>query len=836
MEDILFFLYIIAGILGSVVFILLGWIIGERILGKREPITRSFNLSLYKVKMPKTTRRESSEEERKEEKNLIAAMEQFFAVFSSFGTGKMGLFKYGPPYVALEIAVANLGEEISFYLAVPIKYEQAIIKQLYGVFPDVTVEKAQDYNIFNPSGVSRGSYLYQSKNVVIPIKTFQEMEVDSLNPLVTALSQLKQEGEGVALQIIVAPAPKGWQWSGQKIIKEISKGESLSSAQAKATQSRLMKEFKFARDVITKKESENKPDSNKPKTEYDANIEKLISNKISKLGFSVNIRILASAGDETRAESILGQVEGAFNQFGSSAHNSFKVSRTKGKAYKKLVFDFSFRLFNKSHAMVLTTDELTSIYHFYTGGLEAPKVGFSKVKLASPPPNLPKQGLRIGKNVFRGQETLINMTEADRYRHLYVVGQTGTGKSGMLVELARQDIINGNGLCVVDPHGDLVEKLLGHVPKERLGDVIYFDPGNLERPMGINMLEFDPAHPEQKTFIINELISIFDKLYNLKETGGPMFEQYFRNAVNLVMDDPESGSTLMEITRVFTDEKYRAYKLAKTSNIPVINFWKDQAEKAGGEAELRNIVPYIVSKTDVFITNDYMRPIIGQQKSAFNFRQVMDNKKILLVNLAKGRLGDINANLLGLIIVGRLLIAALSRTDIAEDQRTPFYLYIDEFQNFSTDSIATILSEARKYRLALIIAHQFIAQLREEIRDAVFGNIGSIVSFRVGADDAEFLEKQFTPVFNKNDLIGLDNRNAYLKLLIEGATSRPFSIVTMDFPKSNPDAAKVIKDYSATKYGKDRASVEKEISARLLKKWSIAPDIAPNSGSVGPGR
>jgi hypothetical protein len=328
------------------------------------------------------------------------------------------------------------------------------------------------------------------------------------------------------------------------------------------------------------------------------------------------------------------------------------------------------------------------------------------------------------------------------------------------------------------------------------------------------MLEYDPKYPEQKTFIVNELISIFDKLYDLKTTGGPMFEQYTRNALMLLMDDPNEGATLMDVPRVMADGDFRKRLLDKCQNIVVRDFWTKEAEKAGGEAALANIVPYITSKFNTFIANDFMRPIIGQSKSAFNFRQIMDEKKILIVNLSKGRLGDINAYLLGMIIVGKLMMASFARVDTPEELRPDFYLYIDEFQNFTTDSISTVLSEARKYRLCLTIGHQYIKQMPEKIRDAVFGNVGSIAAFRVGAEDAEFLVKQFTPVFDQNDLINLDNFNAYLKLLINNLTSKPFNITFTMPPVENRAMIKDLAELSSLKYGRDRELVEKEIASR----------------------
>ena len=337
------------------------------------------------------------------------------------------------------------------------------------------------------------------------------------------------------------------------------------------------------------------------------------------------------------------------------------------------------------------------------------------------------------------------------------------------------------------------------------------------------MLEYDARYPEQKTFVVNEMLSIFNKLFDMKVAGGPMFEQYFRNAVLLTIDDPNDSATLLDISKILANKPYREQKLAKCTNPIVVQFWKEVADKAGGEASLANIVPYITSKFDVFLSNDIMRPIIAQEKSSFNFREVMDNKKILLVNLAKGRLGDLNANLIGLILVGKILMAALSRADSIGQDLPPFYLYVDEFQNVTTDSIATILSEARKYKLSLNVAHQFIAQLEEKIRDAVFGNVGSLAVFRVGADDAEYLEKQFSPVFTANDIINIENRNAYVKMLVHGRPAVPFNIETLPPPAGKKEHLDKLKELSYLKFGKARSQIESVIHSKYKREPPVPP-------------
>jgi hypothetical protein len=482
---------------------------------------------------------------------------------------------------------------------------------------------------------------------------------------------------------------------------------------------------------------------------------------------------------------------------------------------KRAAYDFIFRNFNEEAAMTLSVRELASIFHFPISTTETPKIKWLKAGAAPPPVNIPKEGILLGFNEYRGTKTDIRITDNDRRRHMYVIGQTGVGKSNYLQEMAKKDAQNGKGFCFIDPHGDAIEDILTAIPKERAEDVIIFDPADVERPIGLNMLEYDPAHPEQKTFVINEMIGIFDQLYDLKATGGPMFEQYMRNAMLLIMEDPESGSTLVEISKVLADEDFRRYKLSKCTNPIVHDFWTKEAEKAGGEAALANMVPYITSKLTAFISNDMMRPIIAQQKSTINFREVMDQGKIILINLSKGKIGEINARLLGMVVVGKILMAALSRVDQPEAERRDFYLYLDEFQNVTTNSIAQILSEARKYRLILLLAHQFIGQLKEEISKAVFGNVGSLVAFRVGPEDAEFLEKQFAPVFTAHDLVNVDNYQCFARLLMNNELTKPFNMKTFPPTAGKQDVANAMKELSRLRYGRDARLVNREIMERL---------------------
>ncbi|MBI2037082.1 MAG: type IV secretion system DNA-binding domain-containing protein [Candidatus Liptonbacteria bacterium] len=755
---------------------------------RRRLFFENFKLQLYLIRIPLAPK------EGKDPKTEVNLSEQLFNALASLKR----------PFV-FEAAVSHVGEDICFYIAVPRAHGGMAARQIQGLFPDAQVEEAEDYNLFNPHGEARGAFVSQKNHYALPIRTYQDIGGETFAPILSGLSKINTAGEGAAIQVIARPVSGEVKKTIAAALQRLKAGETLervlSSGGGAALSSALKEAFPGAR----KKEGE-------PRVVDEPAVHAL-ETKLAKPLFAVNVRVLASAPSQYQADAILDSVTSAFTQFSAPNRNELKTVAPRN--LEKLIYQYSFREFDPSQAMTLTSEELASVFHLPTPFLEVPKIKWLKAKEAAPPTTLSAAGVPIGESVFRGERKTVRIADEDRRRHIYVVGQTGTGKSVLLANMLADDIERGKGAAIIDPHGDLVEAVMPLIPEERQDDVIVLDPGDLMRPVGLNMLDVDPARPEEKTFVVNELQGIFNKLFP-PETMGPMFEQYMRNALLLLMEDTTEPATLMEVPRVFTDSAFRARKLARIANPAVVDFWEKEAVKAGGEASLQNITPYITSKFNNFIANDYLRPIISQPASAFRFREVMDEGKILLVNLSKGRIGDINANLLGMIIVGKLLMAALSRVDIADqEKRRDFNLYIDEFQNFTTDSISVILSEARKYRLNLVIAHQFIAQLTEKIRDSVFGNVGSMISFRVGVQDAEFLEKQFAPTFTKQDLINIDNFNAYAKLLMGGETRQPFNIRTLPPLRGSQDRLERIKELSRARYGRDRHEVEAEALKRI---------------------
>lgn len=771
----------------------------HKIPGLKEgtPLFKSLDMKLFEITLPDP---DTDEQNKKGLKELLSAMEQFYAGMHSVGEGREN---YNRNHFTLEIALAENTDHFIFYTAVPARKADLFEKQLLGVHAHAKiVEVPDDYNIFTEGGTIAASYATLAHHEVYPIKLYDAIDHDPLNIILNVFTKLKKSGEGASIQFTICPEDDDIIRKFHILLADVKSGMSVRTASSMTRQftkgiGSIAKELMFG---VSKHPEEKKVN--------DKAVEN-ITEKMKSTIMATNIRIVTSATDSFRAEQILSEIESSFNQFTESDRNGFNFHHVKGSELMSLVHDFSYRNFTDDHSMPLNLKELSTIFHF-PYGIVSPQLKQAKAGIAPAPMEMGTAGVALGINSYRGIDTPVHFADEDRMRHLYVIGQTGTGKTTIMKNMIAQDIKAGHGVCYIDPHGTDIQDILSYIPKERIDDVIYFDPAYTARPMGLNMLEYDPKYPEQKTFVVNELMNIFNKLFDMKTSGGPMFEQYFKNSAFLVMEHPESGATLLEIGRVLADKEFRDMKLSHCKNPIITQFWKS-AEQTTGDQSIANFVPYITSKFDNFISNDIMRPVVLQEKSVFNFRDIMDNKKILLVNLSKGRLGDINANLIGLLIVNKIQMAALSRVDMYGKKMEDFFLYIDEFQNVTTDSIESILSEARKYRLSLTVAHQYIAQLEENIRDAVFGNVGSMAVFRVGAEDAQFLESKFKPVFSAADIMKIENRNAYISMLINGQPTKPFNIATFPPPQGTIEIVEKIKELSYLKFGRERAEVEAEI-------------------------
>jgi hypothetical protein len=713
----------------------------------------------------------------------IDAAEQLFSSLHSIAHS--GFWSFLKPNEHLSFEIVAKQEDIRFYVAVPQKLTDLVEKQIHGAYPGADIRQVEEYSIFSENGKIAFAGLCTKYADYQPIRTFRDLPTDPLSSITSVLAKMR-EGEAAAVQILIQPAEGKWRDVGRSYISKVKKDES---------------------------------NPEKASFKVDPKALEAIEQKTSKPGFNAVIRCVVSSPNQEAAKMHLDNLLSSFSQF-SSDHNYFTKIRTPLK--QLFMVDFIYRYFPimnipffKQYG-VLNSDELATVFHFPNKSIETAHIFWLNAKRAPAPSQIPMSGLFLGKSRYRGVERPIYIDNEDRRRHMYVIGKTGTGKSQLLEEMIVQDIQAGKGIAVIDPHGDLIDGVVSRIPASRAEDVIYFDPSDSERPMGLNMLEAKTE--EQKHFVVTSIVGLMYKLYDPMKTGiiGPRFEHAIRNAMLTVMVEP--GNTFVEVVRVLTDAAFVQELLPKLTDPIIRRYWTDQIAQTA-DFHKSEVLDYIVSKFGRFVTNKLMRNIIGQSQSSFDFRKVMDEGKILLINLAKGKIGEENSNFLGLILVPRILIAAMSRQEMSEEARRDFYLYVDEFQNFATPDFAQILSEARKYRLNLIVANQFIGQMEEEVKNAVFGNVGSVVAFRVGVTDANYLQHEFQPTFNEADLINIDKFNAYMKTNVKNEPVKPFSMdLTKDMSKimaeRNPKIAEAIIQLSRLKYGRSKELVEAEITHR----------------------
>lgn len=782
----------------------------KRFIGREE---KSLDYILLKVKVPKYN-----------EIKIEVAETLFNSLHGLARTGVNSLLK-GQDQLSFEI-VSQKGE-ISFYISCPMKLREIVEKQLHSFYSDAEIELVPHYNLFAADKYVDITELSLKSAAYKPILRFHQLpEIDPLNALTSAMSRLSPQ-ESMAVQILIAPSAGSWAAAGTRAIH---KAQTVG-------QKSLLSSVNIARTVVPKEEG---PEANQiqPEARTDTvtmDPYKKIEEKTSKPGWETVIRIVVSAENEFAAKTYIKNMVAAFAQFNDPTGNGFRRRRwpwtiTKSTSLKEFIYRMMPFWFGK---MILTSTELATIFHLPNKNVTTPNISWLLSKKVAAPTIVPNEGLYLGKSVFRGVAQKVHLLEDDRRRHMYVIGQTGTGKSEFLKFMAIQDIKAGKGIAFIDPHGSAVEDILNMIPKERAEDVIYFDAGDTQRPMGLNILE--AATEEQKNLVVNSFIALLYKLYDPKRTGimGPRLERAVRNVMLTAMVQPEN--TLVEVLRLLTDQNFVKQKIPLITDPLVRRYWTDEVAQTS-DFHKSETMGYFVSKFDRFVTDKLLRNIIGQSKSAFNVRDIMDKRKILLVDLSKGKIGDENSNFLGLILVPRILIAAMNRVDMTEEERADFYLYVDEFQNFATPDFAQILSEARKYRLNLIVGNQFIAQIEDSIREAVFGNVGTLAAFRVGVDDAVYLEKQFEPVFKQQDLINNPVGHTYLKLLVKGQPTPPFSMAS-DWPAiknevRNEQIGKAIKELSRLRFGRDKSIVEEEIERRSgLNKASAAekPQVATNA-------
>lgn len=785
----------------------------------------TFGRVVLLITLPKFRREEESERGPQKEQvhEAIAAAE---TVFSSIGglkaeRGFNAWFFGRNDEVSFEIIVQK--KLIEFKISVPKHMRVFLEQQLSAAYPDAYLEEVEDYNLFQPDGTILGAHLVFKRQSSFPIKTYRKLDKDPLNAITNVLTQVDEE-DGAAFQFLVRSSYAKWRKKGIAIASRMQQGMKLEEA-IKGHKKSKMSLGELAGT------SEAKPEKDYRLSPLEEEIIKGLEEKASKGGMDVCVRVIASSKNPARAQSILANMLNAFAQYNIYQYgNSF--TKVVPGSKKKIIRKFIYRIFSPRNTVVMNSEEVASLWHLPLPWTETPNIKWLGARKAAAPASIPDENegsIELGYNTYRGIHTPVWMKEKDRTRHMYIVGKSGTGKSQLIANLAIQDIINGHGVAVVEPHGDLIEQILGNIPRERVDDVVHFNPSDLERPVGLNMLE--TKDEAMKDFAVQEMISIFYKLFP-PEMIGPMFEHHMRNVMLTLMSDPENPGSIIEIPRMFSDEDFQKKWRAKVKDPVVQSYWVNEVDKTS-DFHKSEMLGYLISKVGRFVENEMMRNIIGQQKSAFDFREIMDNKKILLVNLSKGKTGDVNSELLGLIIVSKLQMAALARADMPEEKRHDFFLYIDEFQNFITDSIATILSEARKYRLNLIIAHQYIGQLVKngdtQIKEAVFGNVGTNFVARVGPEDVETLGKIYSPDFSGYDLINSDKFTWYVKMIVDNTQEKPFTLNFNQPPNGDHELASAIKELSRLKFGRDQAIVEADILERTTLVGGTSQPTPPPS-------
>lgn len=811
---VLMVIAVVVTILIAAMFVLRSYLYG---LNQKK---RMFDRVVLMVMVPKERKSEGqggSQEDRLERvKEEIGITETFLSTLAGLKASR-GFSKWltgREDYFSFEVVAHN--GLIYFYIDVPRAKRPFLEQQIHAQFPGAQIEEKLDYNLFHPDSAIIGGYLKTDNNTILPIKTYKEMDSDPLAAPLDALAKIApQDGSSAAIQFIIRSAPKAWRRKGVSVVREVKKGKKFEEVlHGSGFMKNLASLGKTFKDTVAPEQKDPTKNDHYQLSAMEEEMLKGIEQKISKGGLDVTIRVLSSAKNDETAKLNLDNLINAYSQLNLYRFgNSFKAEIPKNQS--RLIRDFIYRGFNEKRFSIFNTEEFASLWHLPLPSTETPNIKWLGGRKSPPPPNVHRSGLKIGFVKYRGTTTDIHLGEKDRRRHMYIIGKSGSGKSVLISNLARQDIQAGKGVCIVDPHGDLVNEVLGHIPKHRVDDVVIFNPSDLDRPLGLNMLQADSA--EQRDFAVQEMIGIFYKLFP-PEMIGPMFEHQMRNVMLTLMADVDNPGTVIDIPRMFTDDEYVKQYLAKVTDPVVRAFWEKEMAKTS-DFHKSEMLGYLVSKVGRFVGNSMMRNIMGQQKSGFDFRKIMDEGKILMVNLSKGTTGEVNSKLLGLIVVAKLQMAAMGRADMEEADRKDFYLYIDEFQNFVTDSIATILSEARKYKLDLIIAHQYMGQLvddkgKSEIRDAVLGNVGTICVGRVGPDDVDVLSKEFAPTFGSYDLLNPPQFSYYTKMLIDNESSKPFNMLAYPPKEGSIELANAIKELSRLKYGRDRRIVEAEIIDR----------------------
>ncbi len=781
---------------------------------KRVNYKRTLKTVFLKVTLPKKdSDLDSKKETTKDFKEMVSLMEQLLASLKSTHSHKLLKKILGQDTLTFEYIAHQ--QEIFFYVTCAKDYKKLLEKQINGFYPDAIIEETREINIFEKRSSYSTAYLNTKKDFPYPIKTYQKLESDPINNITNAFSKL-EEDQSAVIQILLKPIDDDWQGKSAKISSKMMHSKSSHFSLNPIKILVWIFEIFFA----SSEDDTKSGDTNSGAlTQEQA---KTVDEKGDKTWYQVIIRVITTGNSRLDTETELKNILSSFTQFSHPDFNKFYP--TLHHWQKALIKNYIYRYFKKPFwlkKMILNTEEIASIFHFpHIKYNETPEIKWQNFKVVKAPTSLPKEWLLIGHNVHRGVKKEVRIKTEDRFRHFYIIGQTGTGKSSTMQSLARQDFVNGDGLAIMDPHGDLVKDLLPFIPRERADDVIVFDPSDETRPIGLNILE---ARPEERDMVAQDANNIMIKLFG-NEIFGPRLQDYFLNGCLTLMEYPQGGA-LTDIIRLFTDDDFQKDHVRNVKN-PIVKAWWDKTYASMWQREKQEIIPYFAAKFSGFITNQTMRNIIGQTKSSFNIADCMQEQKILLLNLSKGLIGDLNSQLLGMIIVSKIQTAAMQRQRMEKEERKDFYLYIDEFQNYVTPSIESILSEARKYRLGLVLAHQYLGQLEKSdaltksslnLKNAIFGNVWSVMSYKVGPEDGEFMAKYFQPTFSDADLINMDKFKGVMKLAIDNQPSTPFSIIPTNpyLENGDPKIAKALIELSRLKYGRDKAFVSKEIEYRI---------------------
>ena len=816
---------LLSGVVVGIVVV--AFVIAWKIIANKEREKKNYERGLKMVPMlihlpPSTDDIEvGGRDERDVVSEALSEAQVMYSIIASTVTKGFKSKLYGQRHMGFEI-VAHDGF-IKYYAVVSAVLTETVKQAIVAAYPTARLEEVDDPNFFSKEGKIEGTVggeLILKEDYWYPIATYEESRRDASLALLNAMSVAKR-GDGIALQILFRPADSEWTKKSLERVKNMRDGK-----KSRKRASNLLERLVWGVGYLIVDLAEalwKSPDEHEgPKAKEETVLTNLEQEEIQRIeektkypGFEVLVRVMASSGSKARSEALLGGVVAIFSQFDSVKNNGFKYDALKDAS--GLATDYMLRIFpQEQNDMILNSVEMATLFHLPSqNSIPTSQVERQLTKQVDGPAKLVEDGVLLGINEFRGETKEIRLATDDRRRHVYFIGSTGSGKSTLLTNMGYQDMCDGRGFAFIDPHGDAVEVLMSKVPQERIDDVIYFDPGDTENPIGMNMFEF--TSEDQKDFIVQEGINMLQSLYDPGNQGifGPRAHHMFRNAALLLMSDP-AGGTFIDIPRCFIDVEFVKAKLKYVTDKTVYDYWTKEFPASQKSNDAGEVISWFVSKWGPFLSNQMMRNILGQLKSGFNIRDIMDSKKILLVNLSKGKMGELNSKLLGMIFVMKFQTAAMSRADVTEDKRTDFCLFVDEFQNYSTESFESILSEARKYKLNLVVANQFMTQLTDKIREGVLGNVGTIISGRLGVTDAELMEKAFSPVFTVEDLHKLPNFHTIATVMMYSVPSAPFTMTMLPrMGDESPELLKTLRTYSATKYGRTRAEVDKEINARL---------------------